>query len=48
MKYENNIDFVVLKDDKYKEVFNDLVNICQHEERLDYRVRQDILKEIQS
>jgi hypothetical protein len=44
----NYCKFADLKDDKYKEVFNDLVNICQHEERLDYRVRQAILKEIQS
>jgi len=44
----NYCKFVDLKDDKYKEVFNDLVNICQYEERLDYMLRQAILKEIQS
>jgi DNA-directed RNA polymerase subunit F len=44
----NYCKFADLKNDKYKEVFNDLVNICQQEERLDYRVRQAILKEIQS
>jgi hypothetical protein len=44
----NYCKFADLKDDKYKEVFNDLVNICQYEERLDYMLRQAILKEIQS
>lgn len=34
-------------DDKYKSVYEDLMDICRYEERVDYRLRQEILKEIQ-
>lgn len=34
------------KDNKYKEVYRDLVNICKYETGLDDRIRQAILKEI--
>lgn len=44
----NYCKFVATKDDKYKEVYNDLINICRYEERLDLMVRQLILKEIQN
>lgn len=34
------------KDDKYKIVLEDLKNICKYEERLDWRLRQEIMKQI--
>lgn len=34
------------RDDKYRIVLEDLKNICKYEERLDIRIRQEILKQI--
>jgi glycosyltransferase involved in cell wall biosynthesis len=44
----NYCKFSDRKDDKYTEVYQDLMNICQYEMKLDVRLRQAILKEIQS
>jgi glycosyltransferase involved in cell wall biosynthesis len=44
----NYCRFVHTKDDRYAEVYNDLVNICKYEQRLDSRVRQAILLELQN
>lgn len=44
----NYCKFADLKDDKYKVVYQDLINICRYEEKIDARIREAITKEIQS
>jgi hypothetical protein len=40
--------FAAKKDDKYNEVYQDLMNICKYENRLDTYIRQAIIKEIET
>jgi hypothetical protein len=40
--------FVNKKDDKYNEVYQDLLNICKYEKKLDPYIRQALIKEIES